>query len=75
MYVQKVCEFQETNETYGLLMTQLKDRVKLIKLEVQQATDEQEKLADVKKFFSRNSIRGTWRRFDVRSDLLAQLLL
>ena len=56
-------------------MTELKDGVKLIKLEVQQATDEQDKLADVKKFFTRNSIRGTWRRFDVWSDLLAQLLL
>ena len=31
MYVQKICEFQEINETYGLLMTQLKDRVKLMK--------------------------------------------
>ena len=27
MHVQKVCEFEEINETYGLLMTQLKDRV------------------------------------------------
>ena len=51
MYVQKVCEFQEINETYGLLMTQLKDRVELIKLEVKQATDEQDKLADVMKCF------------------------
>ena len=51
MYVQKVCEFQEINETYGLLMTQLKDRVELIKLEVKQATDEQGKLADVMKSF------------------------
>ena len=51
MYFQKVCEFQEINETYGPLMTQLKDRVKLIKLEVKQATDEQDKLADVMKSF------------------------
>ena len=51
MYVQKVCELQEINETYGLFMTQLKDRVKLIELEVKQATDEQEKLADVMKSF------------------------
>ena len=51
MYVQKVCDFQEINETYGLLMTQLKDRVELIKLEVKQATDEQEKLAEVMKSF------------------------
>ena len=51
MYVQKVCEFQEINETYGLLMTQLKDRVDLIKLEVKQAIDVQEKLADVMKSF------------------------
>ena len=51
MYAQKVCEFQEINETYGLLMTQLKDRVELIKLEVKQATDEQGKLADVIKSF------------------------
>ena len=51
MYVQKVCEFQEINETYGLLMTQLKDRVELIKLEVKRATDEQGKLADVMKSF------------------------
>ena len=46
MYVQKVCEFQEINETYGLLMTQLKNRVELIKLEVKQ-----DKLADVMKSF------------------------
>ena len=51
MYVQKVCEFQEINETYGLLTTQLKDRVELIMLEVKQATDEQDKLADVMKSF------------------------
>ena len=51
MYVQKVCELQEINETYGLLMTQLKDRVELIKLQVKQATDEQEKPADVMKSF------------------------
>ena len=51
MYVQKVCEFQEINGTYGLLMTQLKDGVELITLEVQQATDEQDKLADVMKSF------------------------
>ena len=51
MYVQKVCEFQKINQTYGLLMTQLKDRVKLIKPEVKQATDEQEKLAEVLKSF------------------------
>ena len=51
MYVQKVCEFQEINETYGLLMTQLKDRVKLIKLEMKQAIDEKEKLAEVMKSF------------------------
>ena len=51
MYVQKVCEFQEINKTYGLLMTQLMDSVKLIKLEVKQATDEQEKLAEVMKSF------------------------
>ena len=50
MYVQ-VCKFQEINETYGLLMTQLKDRVNLVKLEVKQATDEQEKLAEVMKSF------------------------
>ena len=49
MYVPKVCELQEINETYGLLKTQLKDRVELIKLEVKQATDEQDKLADVMK--------------------------
>ena len=48
-YVQKVGEFQEINGTYGLLMTQLKDGVELIKLEVKQATDEQNKLADVMK--------------------------
>ena len=47
MFVQKVCEFQKNNETYGLLMTQLKDRVKVVKLEVKQATDEQEKLAEL----------------------------
>ena len=35
------------NEAYGILMTQLEDRVKLIKLEMNQATEEQEKLADV----------------------------
>ena len=52
MYVQKVCEFQEINETYGLLMTQWKDRVELIKLEVKQATDEKDKLAEVMKSFS-----------------------
>ena len=51
MYVQKVCEFQEVNETYGLLMTQLNDRVKLIKFKVKQATDEQGKLADAMKSF------------------------
>ena len=51
MYVQKVCDFQEINKTYGLLMTQLKDRVDLIKLEAKQATDEQDKLADVMKSF------------------------
>ena len=51
MYVQKICEFQKINETYGFLMTQLKDRVNLIKLEVQQAIDEQDKLADVMKSF------------------------
>ena len=51
MYVQIVCEFQEINETYGLPMTQLKDRVKLMKLEVKKATDEQEKLAEVMKSF------------------------
>ena len=50
-YVQKVCELQEINETYGLLTTQLKDRVELIMLEVKQATDEQDKLADVMKSF------------------------
>ena len=50
MYVH-VCKFHEINETYGLLMTQLKDRVNLIKLEVKQATDEQEKLAEVMKYF------------------------
>ena len=49
MYVQKVCEFQEVNEIYGLLVTQLKDRVDLIKLGVKKATDEQDKLADVMK--------------------------
>ena len=49
MYAQKVCGFQDINETYGLLMTQLKDRVKLVKLEVKQATDEQYNLAHVKK--------------------------
>ena len=38
-------------ETYGLLMTQLKDRVNLIKLEMNQATDEQEKLPDVMQSF------------------------
>ena len=32
-------------------MTQLKDRVELIKLGVKQATDEQDKIADVMKFF------------------------
>ena len=51
MYVQKVCDFQEINETYGILMTQLKDRVILNKPEVKQATDEQEKLAEVMKGF------------------------
>ena len=51
MYLQKVCEFQEINETYGLLKTQLKDSVELIKLEVKQATDEQDKLTDVMKSF------------------------
>ena len=51
MYVQKVCEFQEINETYGLLKTQLKDRMEMIKLEVKQATDEQDKLAEVMKSF------------------------
>ena len=51
MYVQKVSEFQEISETYGLLRTQLKDRVDLIKLDLKQATDEQDKLADVMKFF------------------------
>ena len=51
MYVQKVCELQEINKTYGLLMTHLEDRVELIKLEMKQATDEQDKLADVMKSF------------------------
>ena len=51
MYVQKVCEFQQINKTYGLIMTQLKDRVELIKREVKQATDEQHKLAEVMKSF------------------------
>ena len=51
MYVQKVCEFQEINEAYGLLKTQLKDRVELIKLEVKQATDEQDNVAKVMKSF------------------------
>ena len=51
MYVQKICELQEINETYGLLMTQLNDCGKLVELEVKQATDEQEKLADVMKSF------------------------
>ena len=51
MYVQKVCEFQEINEAYGLLMTQLKDRVELIKLEVKHAMDEPDKLAEVMKSF------------------------
>ena len=57
MYVQKDCEFQEINETYGLIMTQLKDRVELIKLEVKQATDEQDKLTEVTKSEQRNK---TW---------------
>ena len=70
MYAQKVCEFQEINETYGLLMTQLKDRVELIKLEVKQATDEQDKLADVMKSFLPKQYQR--RRFHVRNDLLAQ---
>ena len=54
MYVQKDCEFQEINETYGLLMTQLKVRVELIKLAVKQATDEQDKLTEVTKSEQRN---------------------
>ena len=39
------------SQTCGLLKTQLKDRVKLIKLEVNQATYEQKKLAEVMKSF------------------------
>ena len=39
------------NETYGLLLTQLKDRVNLINLEMNPATEEQEKLADLMKSF------------------------
>ena len=69
MYVQKVCEFQEINETYGLLMTQLRDRVELIKLEVKRETDEQGKPADVMKSFlpkqyQRNvATLPCWKRF------------
>ena len=72
MYAQKIGGFQTINKPYGLLITQLKDRVKLIKLEMKPATDEQDKLTDVMKLFSRKSIRGTWRRFNVQNDLLAQ---
>ena len=48
-YAQKVCEFQEINETYFSLWTQLKDRVELIILEVKQAKNEQDKLAELMK--------------------------
>ena len=49
IYAQKHCGFHELNDTYGLFLTQLKDRVNLIRLEVKRATDEQNKLADVMK--------------------------
>ena len=51
MYAQKHCRFHESDETYGLLMTELKDPVNLIKLELKQPTNEQDKLADVMKTF------------------------
>ena len=51
MYSQAYCDYSMINETYGILMTQLKDRVNLIKFEVDRATEEQETLADVMQSF------------------------
>ena len=45
------CAYTMINETYVKLLTQLKDRVNLIKLEMNQATEELETLADVMQQF------------------------
>ena len=47
MYSQARCDNTMINETYDPLITQLKDRVNLIKLEINHATEEQDKLTDV----------------------------
>ena len=47
MYSQVRCDYTMVNETYGILITQLKDRLNLIKLELNQTTEEQGTLADV----------------------------
>ena len=51
MYARSHCGFLESKDTFGLFMTQLKHRGKLIKLVVEQITDEQHKYADITKSF------------------------
>ena len=51
VYAQIYSERHEINETFSLKMRGLKDSVNVIKLEVEQATDEPEKLFDEQKPF------------------------